>query len=331
MSTPGGLLDKLERAMRIRAIIDDMKARQEARDQDRELKRAVLQDRQYNQAQEDFKTMLGLSAIGVLPTRGGDAGKLQAAFSGRRTVESPWGAQYSLPTDEQTFERKRRQAVEAGTMEGLKKNAIDAETDAYTDVTVPPGFGGSPGFGAKVPVQKSKVPDFLLKIESTLQKRNPNLHITYADDANGDRTYIGTNPANGAVKVLQKLPGVAKPQRTAQGAESIPDFDANVKKLMDQWREGHYNQVGITPEVVEAASIGEPEAATRIERANNTLYQRAVDSVKNQAKGSRTQSKTTSGGPVMPRANVAKAAQRKGMSEAEFLDWFKRMGGTVAP
>lgn len=336
----GNFVDHFARWMQLRAMMDDLKYRKERREQDRQLFQMELEDRNRKRAHEDFTTHLALQNIGALPAAPGDTGQNDEAIAQavnitpenrRRLVNTPVGS-YRLPSETDRFNRAKTQATQTGVIKGLEKKATDEITEPTEDLALPDILGGG-----TATVKKTDKVTKLLDIYKTAHPHRT-YHATTPNDQ-GDITIWSVDPANGDIRTEKTLTKAGKSKTIPQGAESIPDFDAQVKGLMDAWRPGHYNQLGITPDVVEAAKgQGETDAfgassnpaATRIQQAENTLYQRAVDSLKNQAKGNRTTSSArTGGGPVLPKANVTKAAQRKGMTVAEFTRWFTEQGGVI--
>lgn len=342
---PPDILGPIMRGLQIRAYIEDIKARREARAQQAELQRAALQEHQQTQAMRKFQLMRDMADQGWLPAQPGDTGQndeaIAQAIGGispenrRPVVETPFGT-YRAPSETDRFERARRRATQEGILKGEEQKAAEGVTNPYEEVSLPEELGGGT---AQVP-RKSKV-DALIKIEGALQKRHPNLSISYSDDQSGNRTYFGTDPRTGEVKPLKTFPGVAKPQVVSpNGRTANTGISSRALSALQKAQEK-------IDEATNAYGKGENDLRTPEERwteARNAVNQAATafpDELEAgqgtggypyiKAKSKQARGVTTSSGPsaILPRANVTAAAKRKGMSVPDFLKWFESNGGIV--
>ena len=180
-------------------------------------------------------------------------------------------------------------------------------------------------------------------------RRNKNVpqHWQRIQDAQTGE-YIFFDPGSGQ-RVNSGVRGTLRePSVPAYAADpDPPDFDSEIKKRMDQWREGHFGTLGITPEIREKAKDPSlnPAEAGAVRQAENELYQRAKDSVaadanKRKAQGHFQRQKPGGGGrapaggksgkvPVITAAKIPEAARRKNMTEDQFRAWFTQNGGVV--
>jgi len=334
----GNFVTHMAKWLQLRALMDDMKYRKERQAMERQQFQMDVEDRNRRRAHDDFTTALTLQKIGALPAAPGDTGQNDEAIAQavnitpenrRRPLNTPIG-NYRLPSEADTFTRSKRMAVQEGTLKGLETQATENITNPNETIALPEQLGGG-----TAEVKKTAKIDKLLEIYKVAHPKL-DFHATPPNDS-GDVTIWSSNPMTNEIRTEKVLSAAGKTKTVAQGALSIPDFDSKVKALMDQWRPGHYAQLGITQDVIDEAKGtgsspfgGTNPAATRIQQAENTLYQRAKDSLTNTAKGARTSSsRTTSSPPVMPAANVPTAAQRKGMTVEQFRKWFADQGGVI--
>lgn len=338
------------KALQIMSYVQNLGAQKEERERRRQLFDMALEDRRRAQAHDDFKTAVALHDSGYLPVLPGVAGKFQAGLGGRDTVVAPNAQQYSRPTEEQRFERDKTAAVRAGALKGYEARTAEEISNPNETIDVPDILGGG-----TAQVKKTAKLDTLLKI---YEKAHPKLdfHATTPNNA-GEVKIWSVDPITKKVQTHGSIDDAGK-TKSYSSDKTIPDFDAKVKGLMDQWRDGYYAQVGITPDVAEMAKgtggIGpgaarHKDAVARVHAADEVLYKRAVDSLKNQPKGGGsapgvtvTPPPTTKLNPSteiqraaklgkpMPAANVAKAAAGLGISVEEFSRLWHSAGGTIA-
>lgn len=339
------LLGPYLRAIEIKSAIDDINWRREQRElQKEQFKNQVARERRANQMQ-DLQTRMSLHSMGALPSSAVEqAGEdvMSDLFGGttpestRVAVDTPFGS-YRLPSEKDKSARMMREAQQAGVAAGIKQNAQESITDPFEDVPLPPELGGGTARVSK----KNKI-DAIVKIQNALEKKNPDLYFTKETNDAGDTTVIGLDKSTGEEKYRKTFSGAGKSKTTPAGQQEIPDFDAEVKTRMDSWRQGHYAQNNITPQVQEMAQGGtrwtpeeQQRAQATIRQAEDTLYRRALDSVRNAGKGA---GKTAAQPATKPykgmrirRANVNAAAAKKKMTAQEFERRFLEGGGEVIP
>lgn len=300
------------KALQMKAMVEDIAFKREAREQQRREWQVQNEERQRARQLEDFKTNLLLRDMGAMPAEPGASAAGDAAVRNafdrrpeayRQLINTPMGL-VRLPNQADRGARAEQDARLAGHVEGVKERAKEEVTNPYVDVD----FGAD--FGGKVSVPKKNLADTWIKI---YEKKNPNWNISARDNDAGDTTIIATNPRTLEVKELRTIKGAGK-SKGASG-QSVENFDAEIKSRMDKWRGGHYAQMSITQDIIDAAK-GDPRrftpeeskaAADRIRQAENELYNRALDSVRNSAKGQGSQTAQTAPAAAMP--NGVKASQ----------------------
>lgn len=334
------------RAMQVATYLQHLNQQKEEHDQRRQVFQMEMEDRQRKRAHEDFTTALSLHDAGFLPVHPGMVGKFEAGMGGRDTVTAPSGTQYSQPTPEQRFQRASVAAQQSGRLKGIETKAAEDVTQPNETLALPDTLGGG-----TAEVKKSAKIDKLLEIYKVANPKRE-YHATTPNDK-GQVTVWSVDPQKGDIRTEKTLDDAGKTARPAGGA-SIPNFDAQVKQRMDDWRQGHYATLGITPDVVAAAKgagqgildEAHNQAANRVREAENVLYSRAVDSLKNEAKGNRPGvtvapvptisagdqiKRAVKVGKPMPSKNVPAAAKGLGLTVEEFSQQWHAAGGTIAP
>lgn len=316
--------DPFLRFLQLKATADDIQFRREQQELRREqMRQDIAQQQRQNQVQ-DFNTKLALRALGGHPALSGFGGQWQALGGGEK-IETPVG-QYVLPSESQQFERAKTKAKQAGELAGIEQTTKEAITEPFVDVDL----GGQIG---TVPVPKKDVGR--IKIEA-YTKMHPELkRESYGPNQDGDYTVIFRNPATQEVVRQETIKGAGKP--SSEGSVLTPGRDDEVTKLMNQWRQSYYNQLGITQEdiqilrgEIQTLPVERSAVANRVEAAEAKLRKAAEEKYDKELRPSRSGvERQDLKGQVMPAANVPIGAKRKNMTPEEFQKMWIKLGGTI--
>lgn len=353
-----------ERALALKHQIEQMQFQREAREHQRQQWMTELQNQKRQQTIQDFNTALLLHKAGAIPQGPNDqraeAGVTSifgppTAESYRPAVTAPSGQGYYLPSEKDEAERGVREATAAGTAAGHKLQAQEDVYDPNEEIDLGERYGHR-----KIKIPRSKVADVITKL-------NPKWTMKESTNNTGDVTRVWYDD-QGQEKNRVTEAGAGKSKTVARGAQSIPDFDARMKKRRDEWRGvdqngkvigGFYKSYGISQEVYDLAQSGQKvnpatgerysadpaevsRAVSMVQAAERELDKRVKESVQNEARGQTAQPKAASvqkptapdprlKGKRFSKANAAVAASRLGMTEEEFSRWAHQSGATITP
>lgn len=335
------LTEPFMRALQVKSFVDGLAQQKEEMAHKRQVWQMEMEDRQRQRQFDDFKTQTALHALGYGQVAGGLPGKFQAGLAGRGTTELG-GKQYSEPTEAQRQEAQTKAATTQGRLKGVEQNAMDAETNPLVDVTLPKELGGQT---TKVP--KKEQGDYLLKIQTALQKRTQmKVGPPIINKETGDATFYGEDE-QGNVKVLRTIPGVGGKGGAAGSKATEKDYEAEVDADFHPQRERRisemmpwaYAQLNI--DVSDPALPPKPEEA---EKARKLASEHVDEAIKEERRTRLAQTRRAGGsqapgasagqslkGYSIPRANVAAAAKAKGLTPQAFEQQWKAAGGTVNP
>lgn len=279
MATPYGNNDYLEhpftgplqRAVEMKGFLEDMAFKREQRQMMRDQYQNELQDRKRRNAVEDFNTLMSLHQMHALPVAPGIVGKMQAGMGGRGTIDTATQGQFSLPTDEQRFERQKTMATQKGTLTGMEKSAADEVTGGkegkdYEEVDM--GEFGLPG--GKRQVTKGKGAELIANIVGK-QHGKPVHPIT--NKTTGDVTFV--DDQGNVVRTVKGIAGTAA--ASGAGAKLYPGEEDFVHKEFDKRIPGWYNQHGISAKDLSIYKGEKPS-----ESAERSSIAHRVDSAQNE-------------------------------------------------
>jgi hypothetical protein len=326
------------KALAMKAYVDDLKFKREAREQQRQAWQMEMEDRKRRQTFEDFQAKIALESMGARPFGAGEQ-LVDEALTGalgpvtpesRRTITDTPVGRYAIPTSSE-------RATETGRQEGLRAKAREEASDPYEEIQIPADFGGGT---AKVP--RSKKVDALIKM---YEKRFPDMRITEETNDAGDLSIFGTNPRTGEVKTLKVVKGAGK-TKTSTGTSVKPvGLSAGARQMLEKAQKAiDYAKAG--PGVIDpddtrsaedlwaAAKVAAEQAAAafpdEIEGgpgAGGFPYVRPIVGDKKQAQSQAT----PVAGKAIKRANLAAAAKAKGMTPEQFEKAWRDGGGTILP
>lgn len=296
-------LESITRGLQVRQMVEDIKHRREARQQQAELYRLQIEDRQHNRAAQDFKTTMLLQEMGALPVQPGTTGKFEAGLGGRATVDAPTGQQYSLPTPSQKFERAQTLAQQKGTLEGVEASAKaqgieeEGKRSGRLIEAMIPAMGDQPAVRLFIPREKAAEHR---KTVRELQAGKFSKSEFKTDPQTGKTYFFGID-ADTNEPVERELGTTMTPTPAGAGKEPLPS-NADIEGLMNKWRQNLYNSRGITQEVLDAAQgMGESDgfggpksnpAAARVREAEKELRDAAEQEVKARIRNSGAQTKS---------------------------------------
>jgi hypothetical protein len=291
------VVDPYYKALAVRQQVDNIKNQAEERQRDRERFQWETEDRDRKRKLDEFNTGMAMHASGLYQAPGSvtpeGVGVAQRVFgrnpeSAHDLIPSPTGkGYYYAPSREDVSKQGVAEAEMAGRKAGITKKAeLDVE-DPEQEVDRPEELGGGKikVRGSKVAQSQEQMANAIEKITAAWQKKNPTAKVQQITNKDtGDVNIFKVDPKTQERTLLQTLKGVAGKRPTKQST-SIPDFDNQIVKRMNSWRTGFYNQLGIDKATIEASkSSVDPEekkaAQARIREAEDKLYERAKDSVK---------------------------------------------------
>lgn len=325
----------LEKALRLKSMVDDIAFKREQREQNRQAFQMHIEDRQRQQMQQDFQTAMTLGQMGAVEATPEvqQGGQVMDQIFGPVTPESkrplmtaPTGKQYYVPTADQQQDKADDRAI---TRAGKIKDA----TDPWTTIDVR---------GKEMRVRTSQLDNIIPKV-------NPQWKMDKTvNKQTGDVTKIWSDEQGNEMKRVVE-PGMAGQASTAAGKEALPDRTA-IEKYMNDWRGTVYSRLGITPEdeAVNKGTYKFPAGMTEAEKAevrkgvsqriasaerdleNKAEAQAKADIRSRGEKGGTGQPSTPAfTGKVVTRANAATIARAKGLSLTSWIQQFEAAGGKV--
>jgi hypothetical protein len=311
----------------MKAFADDIAARREQRQREREHWQFQVDQQKRQNAMQDYMTSMALHSMGAMPVGPNDQ-KVEGALtdtlgpvtpgSRRETVAPPGGGQYYLPTATEAAKR-------SGKMKGISDAAYAEQYDPDKEVEIDLG----PKYGnRKLNLPASKAADVLMKLNPHLQREQlgPN-------DA-GDYTIIFRDPQTGQEQYRTTEKGAGKSARATAGqqkdyeAEVDADFHPQRERRIGEMMPWAYAQLGVdqtvasTDEAVKARKLAEEHVDSAIKEERSTRVAQA------RLAGTAGAAKPLTGKAIR-RKNLAAAAKVKGMTPQQFEQQWTAGGGAI--
>lgn len=244
MGSSFGFMGPYERALQIKAYVDDLHGRQKERELRQQQFQYEMEDRKRRNELDDLQTRLALHSMGALPVAGGKFGDFEAAMGGRENVDTPVG-RYALPSAKQQADQQSAAITAKTRAEALGREQALDQTDPMVKTHLPYG-GAFGGLGGKdVTVRRSQEAGVLTRAQDAIirahQRKNPQMNVHYTQPGDGTVHVIGTDKATGDTKELQVLKGagkVAKPQKSGISSSAMRAMQ-NAQKAIDAANAGY--------------------------------------------------------------------------------------------
>lgn len=334
------IIDPYMRALELRAYVDEINFKKEAREQQRLAWKQEMEDRQRSKALSDFQTTMALMSMGALPVKQGEAGMLEAGLAGRGTIKSPTGQQYSLPSPEQ---RQRRLIGEEITKKqaGLES---DIATGRKLRIKVPK-IGDMPS--QDILVDSDQYPTVIKNIrdaQSGIERGQFISPTIKTDEKTGEMVFLAIDAqTRKPVEIPFQRKLTPKPEKLTDDdykAQVLSNKDRSAERMrrVEEWMPWAFSRIGADPntsdpELMEKARrLAEQtvDAAMKLELEQEIARARVAGRAAT-PNSTPTQSSKLYIGKKMKRASLQEAARRLGMSVQDFTREFIKGGGTVIP
>lgn len=273
------------RALQMIAFQQDIEARREQRDRQRQAFLMDIEDRKRRQAVEDFQTGMALHSSGLAPVAPGVAGQFQAGMSNQPTITAPGGGQYAFPSPEQSQARAYSAAESKGVASGITKRTEKNIADPWVDVESPEAhpMGGRGTFRVRES-ERAKT------IQDAYERTHPKLQFHWEDDGQGNTTMIGVDP-QGEVKIQKPFKGISKPspgEKPDYEAEVLAGKDRSTERArrVDEMMPWAFNKLGIAGDMQNGTFMSrdkngqpitvEPEESERARKLAEATVDRAM-------------------------------------------------------